>query len=317
MQSQSFFSYGKLLLSGEYLVLDGAKALVLPCRMGQHLVVQVQKSANQKLLWRALDEHKETWFEVVFNTDDFSFENEKGSPELKEIAKRLGRVLKMARVLNPSFFNFAFDVQVETQLEFPREWGMGSSSTLINNIAQWAGVDALKLHKTTWKGSGYDIAAGASCSPILYQLEQGAARVRPVNFNPSFKQHIYFVYMNQKQNSAFEVDRYQKLDIQQRADSIIQISQLSEKILTVSTLADFEELIDQHEKIVSQTIQRKKIKDVLFKDYWGAVKSLGAWGGDFVLATSTKSEQQTLQYFDQKGYPTVLSFQALFDHKLS
>jgi len=35
------------------------------------------------------------------------------------------------------------------------------------------------------------------------------------------------------------------------------------------------------------------------------MKSLGAWGGDFVLATSQASEEETRKYFGQKGFTTV------------
>ena len=34
---KSFFSHGKLLLTGEYLVLDGSKALAIPTQKGQEI----------------------------------------------------------------------------------------------------------------------------------------------------------------------------------------------------------------------------------------------------------------------------------------
>ena len=40
MQNQTFYSNGKLLLTGEYVVLDGAKALAVPTRFGQNLIVK-------------------------------------------------------------------------------------------------------------------------------------------------------------------------------------------------------------------------------------------------------------------------------------
>ena len=35
METQTFYSNGKLLITGEYVVLDGAKALALPTKFGQ------------------------------------------------------------------------------------------------------------------------------------------------------------------------------------------------------------------------------------------------------------------------------------------
>ena len=40
MQPQTFYSNGKLLLTGEYLVIDGAKALAIPTQKGQSLSVK-------------------------------------------------------------------------------------------------------------------------------------------------------------------------------------------------------------------------------------------------------------------------------------
>ena len=40
MLEQNFYSNGKLLLTAEYLVLDGAKALALPTKFGQDLEVK-------------------------------------------------------------------------------------------------------------------------------------------------------------------------------------------------------------------------------------------------------------------------------------
>jgi hypothetical protein len=43
----------------------------------------------------------------------------------------------------------------------------------------------------------------------------------------------------------------------------------------------------------------------LFPDYSRAIKSLGAWGGDFVLATGNFNE---MDYFKQKGFHTIISY---------
>ncbi len=48
---QTFYSNGKLLLTGEYLVLDGAKALALPTKMGQNL--QVVTHDKPTISWKS------------------------------------------------------------------------------------------------------------------------------------------------------------------------------------------------------------------------------------------------------------------------
>ena len=46
-KTQTFYGHGKLLLTGEYAVLDGAKALSIPTRFGQSLEV-TSIADNQK-----------------------------------------------------------------------------------------------------------------------------------------------------------------------------------------------------------------------------------------------------------------------------
>ena len=50
------------------------------------------------------------------------------------------------------------------------------------------------------------------------------------------------------------------------------------------------------------------IKTILFNDYKGEIKSLGAWGGDFVLAAGPNNSKE---YFQKKGYKIVFSFKEI------
>jgi hypothetical protein len=59
---------------------------------------------------------------------------------------------------------------------------------------------------------------------------------------------------------------------------------------------------------VGRALGYEKVKDRLFSDYWGSVKSLGAWGGDFALATSNRSPAETRAYFEGKGLATVIPY---------
>ena len=59
-----FYSNGKLLLTGEYLVLDGAKSLAVPTKFGQDLVVEPIE--NNELIWASFDHLNQCWFEATF-----------------------------------------------------------------------------------------------------------------------------------------------------------------------------------------------------------------------------------------------------------
>ena len=60
---QEFYSHGKLLISAEYAVLDGAKALALPTKLGQRL--QVTKTNTEYILWKSFDYQNNLILEVV------------------------------------------------------------------------------------------------------------------------------------------------------------------------------------------------------------------------------------------------------------
>ena len=51
--------------------------------------------------------------------------------------------------------------------------------------------------------------------------------------------------------------------------------------------------------------KKKTIKEELFIDYPGEIKSLGAWGGDFILAAGPSDSNK---YFEKKGFKTVIRF---------
>ncbi len=189
-------------------------------------------------------------------------------------------------------------------MTFPRNWGLGSSSTLINNIAKWAQIDAFTLQFNTFGGSGYDIACAQSDNPILYQLSNQKPLFKSVDFNPSFKEHLYFVHLNKKQNSREGIAVYK--NFKGNVNTVVdKISNLTHKIYNCTLLSSFEELLAEHEMIISKIIHQKPIQSQLFLDYFGQTKSLGAWGGDFILATGNGD---TPNYFKQKGFETVIPY---------
>ena len=62
---KNYYSNGKLLLTGEYLVLDGAKSLAVPTKFGQDLIVD--KIKELQLIWASFTNKGECWFESVFD----------------------------------------------------------------------------------------------------------------------------------------------------------------------------------------------------------------------------------------------------------
>ena len=312
----SFYSNGKLLITGEYLVLDGALSLAIPTIYGQSLTVR--HIPEKQLIWKSLDEKGKIWFEENYMLDALGEgeelfgismlppHNKESIPssENRSVSDTLGGILASAKKLNPQFLMGNHGYEVTTFLNFPRDWGLGSSSTLINNIAQWATIDAYTLLWNSFGGSGYDIACAQHHVPITYRLRNKRPTVTIAPFSPPYKNELYFIHLNKKQNSRDGIAYYKGKELDIHAP-ISQINNITQRILTSTKLQQFEKLITKHEAILGEILNVPPVKQRLFPDFKGAIKSLGAWGGDFILATGNKN---TPKYFNDKGYSTVIPY---------
>lgn len=295
---REFYSNGKLLLSGEYAVLDGAQGWAVPTRYGQYL--RVTENDTQQLSWKSMDQDGTLWFQSVY---DGKHLDEISSSD-KTLSHRLRQVLSEAKALNPDFLA-GQGYTVETRLTFPRNWGLGTSSTLINNIANWAKVDAYELLSRTFGGSGYDIAAARHNTPILYHVDKGLPMIEKITFDPPFKEMLFFVYLNKKRNSREAISEYRTRPID-RTELVRRINQLTKGLVSSQSVQGFMQLLSQHEQVLSEALGVQTVKAQLFPDYKGAIKSLGAWGGDFVLAVGP--QQEIPAYFTAKGFDTVIPY---------
>ncbi|MEO8233992.1 MAG: GYDIA family GHMP kinase [Flavobacterium sp.] len=296
---KTFYSNGKLLITGEYVVLDGAVALALPTKMGQNLIVE--NGSDKKIIWKSYDSDGSIWFD---DTILFSDITSKKSFENNTVKTTLVEILHESHQLNSSFINDSDGYVVATNLTFPKFWGLGTSSTLINNIASWLQIDAYKLLQNAFGGSGYDIACAQNDSAVLYQLVNEKPIIKAINFNPTFTDNIYFVYLNKKQNSKTAIANYRnKKDV--FANSISKINEITDAIINTTELNEFTKQIEKHEILMGEILGMQKVKEALFPDFDGAIKSLGAWGGDFVMVIS---KNNPVAYFGDKGYDVVISY---------
>ena len=300
-----FYSNGKLLITGEYLVLDGANAFALPTKFGQDLIVE--DGENKMIEWKSYDYDKQIWFENQISFDDIISNTD---PEIETITTTLINILHEAYVLNPHFIHQSKGYKVTTNLTFPRNWGLGTSSTLINNIAQWAKINAFTLLKNSFGGSGYDIACAQNNTPIIYKTENNS--IKSVTFNPNFTKDIFFVYLNKKQNSKAAIHAYNRHKDQNLSKSVTENDKITNEILNAKTLRQFTYAIEKHEIHLSNILEIETIKEIAFPDFSGTIKSLGAWGGDFVMVVS---EENPTAYFSSRGYKTILSYDEMILQK--
>ncbi len=299
----TFQANGKVLLSGEYLVLNGAVALGIPLVLGQRMTVA--EGSGSEIVWQSYQPDGQVWFSGKF--DLFGFDPIKSNDA--EIARRLKEIFEAAVRLNSDFLSKWRKYHVNTYLDFSPEWGLGSSSTLISCISDWADVDPYDLMELTFGGSGYDVACAKARGAIFYQVSDDEICVDPADFNPAFSEQLYLIYLGNKQNSRSQIAVYADKKI--AGSRIDEVSQISKSFCEVNDLKYFDELISDHEKLVSEVIGMPPVKQTMFGDFWGQVKSLGAWGGDFIMVTSDRSAEETQSFFNQKGFDVFFRYDDL------
>ena len=298
---KEFYSNGKLLITAEYLVLDGAKAFALPTKFGQNL--NVEKGNHQEIKWTSFDSDGSIWLDEIFSFLDITQKNISLGATLQR--NTLIEILHEGYLLNPDFLSHSEGYSITTQLTFPRNWGLGTSSTLINNIAQWLEIDAFVLLKNSFGGSGYDIACAQNNTPILYHLENEKPIVEKMNFEPEFAENLYFVYLDKKQSSKAAIASYYNNKQKDLAKNIAKIDLITQEVLNAKTLQEFAQALEEHEAEMSNILEMRTVKESLFPDFNGVIKSLGAWGGDFVLAISNENPTD---YFKERGFKTIVSY---------
>lgn len=325
--SGSFWSRGKLLITGEYAVLYGAGGLALPLKKGQKLVWKEGnkgsgkgKDSEKTLEWVTRMNGKK-WFSAVFRGSDYF------PVTASDWAKAdfLRYIIFSASELSDGRPLFG---RVESLVDFDMEWGLGSSSSLISNIAFMFDVNPFALHFTVSKGSGYDVACARSDLPVIYRLSyqsenyprgnstsahEGIFPVpvyRTVDFNPPFRDKLFFAYTGRKQDSAVSVNKFLSgtgLD----ANDIADITGISEEIINAGDIGEFNRLLKEHDRILSGVLDEMPVYESMFSGFPGYVKSLGAWGGDFIMVSWDGDVKELLDLLKQKGIDVVFPYDKL------
>ncbi|NJK82521.1 MAG: GHMP kinase [Saprospiraceae bacterium] len=219
---------------------------------------------KHQLTWLSLDADGSTWFEAQLELPScrvlFASEN--------AVAQKLSEILQVAQQLQPNFLAKDTALSVTTELTFPRKWGLGTSSTLIYNIAQWAQVNPFQLQFATFGGSGYDIACAGAKGAILYQKLSEMTASRAINFHPNFRHALYFVYLGKKQNSREGIARYRE-KVSHSPHLIYQATAYTHALLRANTLEEFEFILQQHEHLVANTLALTPTQQLYFRTTGG------------------------------------------------
>ncbi len=302
-----YYGHGKLLLTGEYFVLDGATGLAAPTRLGQQFFVEAMPTENRyDLIWTMHVPEETDAREYGFAREDWSHTQLTDDP----VRSRLQQLFYAAEQLRPRCTVELLGRRVSTYLEFPADWGLGSSSTLVDFLARLLKVNAYDLLELSFGGSGYDLACAAADGPILYDRKHREPVVQKVAWNPAWKDKTFFVHRNRKQDSRQGIAKYRGVTKEPAVSD--RISAISHALLgEAPDLRSAARLLEEHERLVGEMLGVTPVKMSHFSDFKGTVKSLGAWGGDFVWALSEQPAESVQAYFNERGYPTVIPYKEM------
>ncbi|WP_313269077.1 GYDIA family GHMP kinase [Epilithonimonas vandammei] len=294
------FSPGKLMLTSEYVAVDGALVLAIPTKLGQELFYSENEDQKSLIFWEAYHQNR-LWLKATIDYKNWKILETNDSKASEFILKTLKNIQNLSEIKLKSDTSY----HVKTNLQFPSDFGLGSSSTLMNNLAEWANIDPFILNEISLGGSGYDVAVAKEKSAVLYS--RFPERVyETIDFQPNFKGELIFIHLNQKQDSREGISHYRSKPTS--TELINDYSALTKKIVNSQNLEEFSELMTIHEQKLSDFLETPTVKEKYFQDCPSFVKSLGAWGGDFVLASKFGDYQD---YFKQRGFSKIFSWKDL------
>jgi len=270
--AQQYDAHGKVLLTSEFMILHGAKALAVPLTLGQSLTLSPKRRTGE-LHWTAQYAEK-TWFETTLSLDDLNILD----THHRDRSENLVRMLRALLKIKPGFIEQLRASDVITSLEFDPEFGFGSSSTLTSLLAQWA-------------------RAG---SAILYQVINEMPVVETIDFQPPFIDNMWLVYLGQKQESDKSVAAFLN-NYEPEQKDIEHFSTLTHAFLRAKTADELGAVMERHENRLSEILNMPALKSKRFPDLDGYIKSLGAWGGDFALLVTSRDNDYLFSYLQEKG----------------
>jgi hypothetical protein len=136
-------------------------------------------------------------------------------------------------------------------------------------------------------------------------LDNDKPIVEKVTFEPEFAKNLFFVYLDKKQSSKAAIASYYNNKHEDLAKNSTKIDLLTHEVLKAKTLQEFAQALEEHEAEMSNILEMHTVKESLFPDFNGVIKSLGAWGGDFVLAITKENPSD---YFKERGFKTIISY---------
>jgi mevalonate kinase len=294
------FSRGKLILMGEYAVMDGATALCIPLQTGQQLLYD--ETGDKMIHWSWTYNEK---LIARFSLDALSLRST--GYEDKGDAGWATRLIQQIRIQNRNFLSGG--AILEFKNHFPVEWGLGSSSATISSLCRLAEADPYRVNQRLTGGSGADIAAAVADKWFFYQRFP-EPRTDEIETDFQHKEHVFFIYSGKKQATARHIASISR----KLPDEILEKAEEYARIFASGTLEEVMLAVQEHEKMLADQLGLPS-RAGSFKDFDGKIKSLGAWGGDFFMAITPHDPDYVREYFKKRGFEIVLQWEEMTEER--
>jgi|GEM_PF-2498310 len=296
-----YHSNGNLLLTGEYLISQGAEAIALPLKKGHTLAVKPIHGKN--ILWESVYNH-ETEIKVRFTSDDFQIiqtDNENS-------AKFIQQVLSKAMDYLPSLSQLP-GYHVKAYHDYPEFLELGCESALIANIANWFNINPYRFTRDISPGLEHGIACARSNKPILYQLTNKYPDYREINLNLPFKEKIYIVYIDH--NSDLSDRGKQTQEFHDHHEVLPKIREINKRIIQSRSLEAFENILLEHDNLLAGLLKEQRLQERIFQEFPGLIKPLNEWNGELNLVTWKGEKNELEEYFAPYNIQTIFSWDEL------
>lgn len=290
------------MLCGEYAVTIGVEALAVPVQLGQWMYVWEFNSplGGDRLIWEAKEKDGSTWLNEHFSLPLLSdFVESSVSDELEgQLLRNTDRnvIKKMLGLVASDFWKAGKSYRIETQLEFNRNSGLGSSSTMISNFARYTGLDAQWLQQQVFGGSGYDVAVAEVGKGLVFWKQSDLAHWGPWSLSTQLTENWQVVFLGQKQNSRDSLSQV-KIRLQEIQNDNFLLHQLQQILAAVKMASEVPMLeagLEMWQAVLSMGLDLETpYQHFGFQPIKGGVcKWLGAWGGDMLLVNAVFAEKQ-------------------------
>ncbi len=291
------------MLCGEYAVTIGVEALALPVYLGQWMYVWEFDSpgGGDRLIWEAKEKDGSTWLNESFA---LPLETMEAEAEKSSERDRSREVLhSMLSMVAEGFWKTGKSYRIETQLEFDRSSGLGSSSTMVANFARFAGLDAQIVQQKVFGGSGYDVAVAELGKGLVFWKNAEVANWDAWKLSADLTSKWKIVFLGKKQNSrnALADVKGKLMEIEKDDFLMHQLQQVCAAVKMANQVPMLEAGLEMWQAILAMSLGLETpYQHFKFQPSKGGLcKWLGAWGGDMLLINDVfeESEREALKKY--------------------